>query len=147
MSLLIRSAVPSDATALAQIEVDSFTNPEWIAEDFLKYDCLVAQIDGQIAGFLVSREICPATADSALEREILNFAVKPGYRRSGVGTALLQQERNRAFATHFLEVRESNLVARDLYRKMGFTEIGTRRDYYQFPTETAIVMTMKCDNN
>ena len=142
MSLLIRPIVPADAPALAQIEAESFTNAEWLAKDFLRYDCLVAEIDGQIAGFLVSREICPATADSAPEREILNFAVASGYRRSGIGTALLQQERKRA-ATHFLEVRESNLVARDLYRKIGFTELSTRENYYQFPTEPAIVMIMK----
>ena len=81
--------------------------------------------------------------DGALpEREILNLAVAPNYRRSRVATALLKHELSRE-ATHFLEVRESNVAAVALYRKCGFVEVGRRAGYYEFPTETAIVMSMK----
>ncbi len=142
MSLVIRTAVSGDTSVLACIEADSFRNAEWAAKDFLNYDCIVAELNGQIVGFLVSRQICPPTAGSAAEREILNLAVAPGYRRAGVATALLKHERQNA-ATHFLEVRQSNLIARELYRKLGFTELGARPNYYQSPAETAIVMTLK----
>jgi [ribosomal protein S18]-alanine N-acetyltransferase len=46
-------------------------------------------------------------------------------------------------ATHYLEVRESNIGARKLYQRVGFTEVGRRPDYYTNPIETAIVMQMK----
>lgn len=43
--------------------------------------------------------------------------------------------------TMFLEVRESNSVARALYERQGFTEIGQRRGYYpaQAGREDAII--------
>ncbi len=40
----------------------------------------------------------------------------------------------------FLEVRESNIAARNLYKRLGFLEAGRRRDYYPAPPEDAIVM-------
>jgi ribosomal-protein-alanine N-acetyltransferase len=113
----------------------SFADPSWHAADFLRYDCTVAEIDGRIAGFVVSRSV-------HLEREILNLAVAPEWRRCGVAKALLEQQLARG-ATHFLEVRESNLAARALYHTLGFQEIGRRLGYYDRPAESAIVMRMK----
>jgi ribosomal-protein-alanine N-acetyltransferase len=132
----IRKADKSDLAALVEIERESFTDPSWPAETFLHYDCVVAEVAGQMAGFLVSRETFP------LEREILNLAVAQRFRRLGIATALLHHELYRK-ATLFLEVRESNLAARALYRKLGFVEVGTRPDYYRHPKERAIVMHMK----
>ena len=40
----------------------------------------------------------------------------------------------------YLEVRESNVAARELYRSAGFEEIGRCAEYYTEPAETAIVM-------
>ena len=40
----------------------------------------------------------------------------------------------------YLEVRESNQAARNLYKSMGFQEVNIRPEYYQFPLEAAIVM-------
>jgi ribosomal-protein-alanine N-acetyltransferase len=96
---------------------------------------VVAEMEGQIAGFLVSRSV-------HLEREILNFAVAPEWRRQGVAKALLEHQLARG-GTHFLEVRESNVVAQYLYRRFGFQEVGRRPGYYDLPAESAIVMRMK----
>jgi ribosomal protein S18 acetylase RimI-like enzyme len=43
-------------------------------------------------------------------------------------------------AVWFLEVRESNVVARNLYSRLGFEEVGRRPHYYQDTGETAVVM-------
>lgn len=103
---------------------------------------MVALLDGRIAGFLVARETFPGNGEALPEREILNLAVDAALRRLGVASALLKHEL--AFGgTHFLEVRESNAAARALYRKFGFVEVGTRRDYYDDPIEKAIVMRRK----
>lgn len=139
MTLLIRPATPAEAPVLAEIERESFGRPHWTIEDFRRYDCLVAESDGRIVGFLVSRQTLAAMDGQLSEREILNVAVLPIHRRLGVASALLNQEllRNSIF---FLEVRESNTSAQELYRRFGFAEVGRRRNYYQFPSETAIVM-------
>jgi ribosomal-protein-alanine acetyltransferase len=142
VSPFIREATAADLPALLRIEQESFSNPHWTAENFLKDECTVAEIDSQVAGLLVAREICPPSATAPPEREILNLAVASRFRRRGIATALLNHELRRT-AIYFLEVRESNLAAQELYRKFGFVEIARRPNYYQSPVERAIVMKMK----
>lgn len=142
MTPAIRTATREDLPALLQIEADSFAAPRWTARDFLADECIVAEIEGQVAGVLVAREIFRGGERTPPEREILNVAVAPRFRRMGVATALLQHELGKP-AIHYLEVRESNMAARELYRKFGFVEIGRRSNYYQAPPERAIVMKMK----
>ena len=60
--------------------------------------------------------------------------------RSGIGTELLRFELARWAGAHFLEVRESNTPARELYRRLGFEIVGSRPGYYDNPPETGIVM-------
>ncbi|HTU44741.1 MAG TPA: ribosomal protein S18-alanine N-acetyltransferase [Bryobacteraceae bacterium] len=141
MTPVVRKAKPGDLPAVLEIERETFTEP-WAAKDFETDDCLVAEMDGHIVGFLVSRQTFPAAVGERAEREILNVAVRLGYRRKGIATALLNQELSRR-AIFFLEVRKSNLAARKLYAKLGFVEVGRRAEYYDFPVETAIVMQMK----
>lgn len=79
------------------------------------------------------------------EGYISNVAVAPEYRRMGIADALISELLRRAnelelsFVT--LEVRESNAPARALYEKNGFSDVGLRKNYYNFPTENAILMT------
>jgi ribosomal protein S18 acetylase RimI-like enzyme len=139
---LIRRATPADAALLVEIEQQSFSNPNWDLDSFFRYTCVVAEVYGTVAAFLVSHETFPALHGGRPEREILNLAVAPNYRGMGVATALLKHELS-LDATHFLEVRESNLAAQALYRKCGFVEAGRRLGYYEFPPEAAIVMRLK----
>jgi ribosomal-protein-alanine N-acetyltransferase len=108
----------------------------------LRYDCTVAEVLGEIGGFLVSRQIFKGSSTEPPEREILNLAVDPRYRRRGIAMMLIQLEFSKK-ALFLLEVRESNLAARALYARVGFVEISRRPEYYNNPTETAIVMRMK----
>ncbi len=137
----IRLATAEDIPALLEIEQESFSNPNWNANDFLRGECIVANLDGLIVGFLVSRQTFAGNAAALPEREILNVAVARQFRRMKIATALLSHELSRK-ATHFLEVRESNQAAQALYRKFGFVEIGQRMNYYERPIESAIVMKM-----
>jgi len=77
------------------------------------------------------------------EVHILNLAVHPDARRGGTGRALVQRVLDDA-ATHraasvSLEVGHRNEAASALYRSMGFTEIGLRRNYYG-QGEDAVIM-------
>lgn len=143
MSLTIRPARKGDEELLHEIERECFPQNPWQIRQMLEDHCIVAEWDGRVAGFLVARQVFPSAHGEPAEREILNVAVSPQFRRLGIATALLRHEIDSQKAHQFLEVRESNAAARALYRKLGFQELGRRPNYYQHPSETAIVMQMK----
>ncbi|UCE43138.1 MAG: ribosomal protein S18-alanine N-acetyltransferase [Candidatus Aminicenantes bacterium] len=78
------------------------------------------------------------------EVQISNIAISPDYRQLGVGEGVLRnillEMRHKRAEFVFLEVRPSNLAARRLYEKLGFTILGLRKGYYRNPSEDAIVM-------
>jgi ribosomal-protein-alanine N-acetyltransferase len=92
-----------------------------------------------IAGYIVARE-------TAGELHINNFAVRPEFRRHGIGATLLNlvldEARRREATAAFLEVRSTNEVAQALYEKSGFRAIARRANYYSEPQEDAVVMSM-----
>ena len=76
-----------------------------------------------------------------------NIAVRPEARRLGIGSALLEAFHDygkaRGLAFLLLEVRPSNQGAVTLYRKMGYKEVGRRKNYYLDPKEDAIIMKLE----
>jgi polysaccharide biosynthesis protein PslH len=132
--VLIRPAQEQDLAEIAEIQHSAPESSQWQAQDYLAFDCQIAFMNDHIAGFLVSRSV----ADK--EREILNIAIHPDFRRLHVATELLRAELSRWPGAHFLEVRESNAAARRLYEGLGFQAIGERPAYYDNPSETGIVM-------
>ncbi|MFQ5408579.1 MAG: ribosomal protein S18-alanine N-acetyltransferase [Anaerolineales bacterium] len=81
------------------------------------------------------------------EAHISTIAVRPAYRRRGIGAALLQvmlrDAARRGAVEATLEVRMSNDHAQGLYRKYGFEPVGARRAYYRDNGEDALLMTAK----
>ena len=138
----IRRSIPDDATAIAEIEQNIFGDP-WSRKDIFSYICsetgmcYTALIDGEVVGYIIGRKIIP-------EGEIYRVAVREDKRQRGIGYRLLsyamKTERGEGVETVFLEVREKNIPARSLYRAYGFREISVRKNYYQNPTENAVVM-------
>ncbi|MBV8864611.1 MAG: GNAT family N-acetyltransferase, partial [Acidobacteriaceae bacterium] len=92
----------------------------------------MAEVAGQVAGFLVVRQTFSGNKTSRAECEILNVAVAQPFRRSRIATLLLRNELASG-CIYFLEVRESNVAAQTLYRKLGFREISRRERYYGNP--------------
>jgi [ribosomal protein S18]-alanine N-acetyltransferase len=78
------------------------------------------------------------------EAHIATIAAHPGWRGCGLGLwlmlALLDQAIRRGAALSTLEVRVGNTPARRLYEKLGFEEVGERRNYYR-DGEDALIMT------
>lgn len=140
--LTVRQMEEADLGSVARIEASIFSKP-WSEEGFrdsLKLPntvYLVAEQDGSIAGYIGM--LCVLD-----EGEITNVAVAEGFRRQGIGerllSSLLQAGRKEGVDSFTLEVRESNSSARKLYRKLGFQEEGIRRNFYEKPTEDAILM-------
>lgn len=132
MSSKIRSLVKADLDRVATI-ANQFQNNSWSKDTFA--DCLKANYLGWVVtdeqeviqGFLVI--LC-----NAQECQILNIGVAPEQQRCGYGRQLLEHLFN-FLKTHpvkqiLLEVRESNQAARSLYEKMGFQQVGLRKNYY-----------------
>ena len=138
----IRRAIPDDAGTIADMEISIFGDP-WSRKDIFSYICsetgmcYTALIDGEVVGYIIGRKIIP-------EGEIYRVAVREDKRQRGIGYRLLsyamKTERGAGVETVFLEVREKNIPARSLYRAYGFREISVRKNYYQNPTENAVVM-------
>jgi polysaccharide biosynthesis protein PslH len=131
----IREATEDDLEAIAAIQSSSPEASQWTPVSYLEHDCRVAVSHGRVVGFLVAR----ATAKE--DREILNIAVEPALRRAGIGRILMETVlvEGRGM-TWFLEVRESNEAAINLYKTLGFSAAGRRESYYHEPLEAAIVM-------
>ena len=141
----VRRAEPEDIPAMLQIARQSVTAARWSADAYRqmfsseaepKRLALVVEEDGQVAGFIIGRQV-------ATEWELENIAVQGPARRRGLGTRLLgeflNQIRGKGAREIFLEVRESNRAACMLYGKWAFTETGRRKQYYQDPAEDALI--------
>jgi [ribosomal protein S18]-alanine N-acetyltransferase len=78
------------------------------------------------------------------EAHITLLGIHPEYRQKGLGKSLLLALLARACAIKMaratLEVRTSNQIAIDMYVRLGFKTAGTRKKYYQNPTEDGLVM-------
>ena len=125
--------------AVAEIERACFSSPwdESALEAELSNPCshLYVALDGdKAAGYAAVYCVCG-------EADIARVAVLPEYRRQGIATKLLLKsfEENGAGCA-FLDVRESNAAAINLYEALGFQRIGVRNNYYSEPTENAILM-------
>jgi ribosomal-protein-alanine N-acetyltransferase len=130
----IRPAAPPDLPEIAAIQAASPEAASWPAAAYLQYDLRVAVLENRVAGYLAARSV------AADEFEILDLAVAPEFRRLGVGQALMGSFLASLHGTVFLEVRRSNLTAREFYKSLGFQELTVREQYYSLPPEAAIVM-------
>ena len=147
MAIHIRDATARDLPRIIEIERLAFPAP-WTLASFereltLPFSRIMLAIlengKGATAGFLCRWLI-------ADECHILNIAVHPQSRRLGIGSVLMTESINEAKSTGTnvvtLEVRRSNLAARQLYRKFEFEERRLRRHYYG-PGEDAIIMELR----
>lgn len=143
----LRYVTEDDLPRVGTLERECFSLP-W-SEASLAYAMrephtrmLAATEDGTVIGYAVGCILFE-------EMEIMNLAVDAGFRRRGVGAALLSAllaEGERAGCTRaLLEVRESNTAARTLYSRFGFTAYGRRAGYYRLPMEDAILMERRKD--
>jgi len=142
ISVHIRWMIRRDMPEVLDIESRSFEFP-WSEEDFIRClrqrNCIgmVAEYDERVVGFMIYEL-------HKNRLHILNFAVRPEFRRRGVAMAMVrkligklsQQRRNRIL----LEIRETNLGAQLFFRDCGFRAISVLRDFYEDTIEDAYLM-------
>ena len=132
----VRPMHEDDLAEVIAIEEAAYAFP-WTAGIFrdclrVGYSCWVLDVEARVAGYGI-------LSVAAGESHLLNLCIEPDFRRRGFGRQLLAHLTDVARAhradSMFLEVRPSNGAALDLYRSMGFNEVGMRRAYY--PAEKA----------
>ncbi len=140
MPATIRPAALADLQRILDIERQSSSAAHWTAQQYNsrieRGNVLVAEAAGQICGFLCAPPVVG-------EWELENVVVAAAFQRRGIASelisALINRAKSSAVSVIHLEVRESNLSARGLYRKHGFLEVGRRPRYYANPEEDAIL--------
>lgn len=144
-SMFLRRATPADIPQMLELAQQADTAAHWaereydalFAPDAPKRIALVAAEDEDAHAFLIAR--CELD-----EWEIENVVVAANQRRRGIASQLiaeLMRLAGQARATSvLLEVRESNLAARRLYEKLGFTQFARRPQYYRDPPEDALLL-------
>jgi ribosomal-protein-alanine N-acetyltransferase len=127
----LRPLAVADLDRVMAIEQRAYAFPwtQSIFRDCLRvgYCCWCYENNGDILGYGVM-------SVAAGESHILNLTVSPESQRQGVGTKLLKHFLQLACRHNadivMLEVRPSNRPAIRLYEKLGFNEVGVRRNYY-----------------
>lgn len=144
--LFVRAARFEDGPQVHDIMMAAFENSPreiWsaadVAEAFQTGDGAVVEKAGVLIGYCLVRKVLD-------EAEILSIAIMPGQRGQGAGSILLADTlvrlRNKKVLNVYLEVRENNKHAKNLYLKNGFVSIGKREGYYTLqnaPIENAIM--------
>ena len=79
------------------------------------------------------------------EGYVTNIGVLPEFRRRGIGAKIVNQlinfSKEKTLSFLSLEVRVSNMAAINLYKSLGFEEVGKRKNFYRLPNEDALIMT------
>lgn len=141
-NLIIRSMTKDDIDDVYRVEEDCFSDP-WSKEairqelknNLARY--IIAEIDGKVVGYVGVWFVLD-------EGHITNVAVHSDYRGKKIGDKLIKElvelckENNMSAIT--LEVRVSNIVAQNLYKKYGFKIGGIRKEYYSDNKEDAMIM-------
>lgn len=138
----IEQMTAAHVAQIAEIEKLCFNDP-WsensVASELdnkLSY-WLVAMEGDKVAGYVGSQTVLDWT-------DMMNIAVHPDYRRQGIAEALVSELQS-ALKDHgsrclTLEVRASNAPAIALYEKLGFSQVGLRKNYYRNPKEDALIL-------
>ena len=138
----IRLMTADHASQVAQLEKLCFRDP-W-SENSVSSELnnplslwLVAVEGDKVAGYVGSQSVMG-------ESDMMNVAVHPDFRRQGIGERLIldliDQLNQRGNHSLTLEVRASNVSAIALYRKLGFEQVGLRKNYYRNPKEDALIL-------
>ncbi len=132
-----------DLNEVLKIDSEIFPFDGWSAQAFrssiLAGDSWIIKLGSEILGYAIFTHVVG-------ESELLHIGIHPNHRQEGLASLLMSfmLERTLRIGTFnwFLEVRESNIAAQNLYIKFGYRRVGRRKGYYKTATgrEDALVM-------
>lgn len=150
--ITLRKAKEDDLSEIHMIESKIYPEP-WTFNFFriiyhMNTDLFLVAIDEEeVIGYTVGEIETSSIARRASKQvgHVLNIAVKVDYQGIGVGTMLLDELEKRfkesGAVFSYLEVRESNTNAQDIYRNRGYEYVRTAENYYG--NEDGLIMTKK----
>lgn len=138
--IFVTKAIRDDLSEILNLDFDNFSN-NFDEKFYLNYieqeKILLAKEKDKTVGYILFEYIIN-------EAEIYKMAVSKKYRKLGIGSLIMEKFLNfmseKAVDKIFLEVRESNFAAINLYRKFGFVNVRTIIDYYRDPKENGFMM-------
>ena len=150
---MLRGAVEDDLPVIHSIESKLYPKP-WTFNFFrimfhMNQDLFIVAVNGdELIGYTVGElEKRGKVSSPKLAGHIMNIAVKPQYQGKGIGTLLLDEVENRFIGKGadiaYLEVRESNMRAQQVYKHRGYEYVRTVEGYYG--DEDGYIMTKKLD--
>ena len=141
-NIVIEEMKEEDIDGVFEVEKNCFED-YWSKDSFKKElnnnlaKYLVAKVDEKIAGYVGIWFVVD-------EGHITNVAVHENFRGKKIGDKLIKRLievcKDNNIVSMTLEVRASNVVAQNLYRKYGFKMAGIRKEYYSNNKEDAIIM-------
>ena len=145
--MIITKMTDAHVSQVAQLEKLCFSDP-W-SENSVAYELtnplslwLVCVEDDRVAGYVGSQTVMD-------ESDMMNIAVHPDFRRRGMAEqlveALVGELKHKGSHCLTLEVRASNTPAIALYEKLGFQQVGLRKNYYRNPREDALILRKEWD--
>ena len=142
MEVIIKPLTEEYVDQVCVLEEEAFSMP-WHKESFLE---MIANENACYLVALVGEEVVASCGLRNIvgEGEITNVVTKSTMRGKGVGRQILLrllEEGSKMGAEAFtLEVRVSNAPAIHLYESLGFVSEGVRKNFYEEPTEDALIM-------
>lgn len=137
MKIAVEDASIQYLDRLYEIEMECFKNEAFtkqqIAQLITAYNSLglVAKENNTLVGFIIAMVNIER---KSLAGHILTIDVSPVHRRKGIAQKLLQEIENifseKGVKKCYLEVREDNIAALNLYRKLGYNKSAKLRKYY-----------------
>ena len=138
--ILYRYAENKDVFDILSLDNENFSNnfEEAFYLEYIKNQrVIVAEKEENVIGYVIFNQILD-------EAEIYKIVVLKELRKKQIAFKiiefLIKELKLRDVSKVFLEVRESNIPARNLYKKCGFVEIRKIVDYYNNPKENGIMM-------
>jgi ribosomal protein S18 acetylase RimI-like enzyme len=137
-TIIVREGTERDFAQVGRIQRECAEAAQWPLGDYSMFALLVAELEGQVAGFCWWRQ------SSSEEAELLNLGILAGARRRGLATALLRELTRKARGEIFLEVAENNPGAISLYLREGWVRIGSRPHYYPQGINAIVMKKSSC---
>ena len=141
--MIITKMTEKHVAQVAELEKICFGSAAWSEKSIASelenpLSLWLVALDGDaVTGYVGSQTVID-------ESDMMNVAVHLDYRRRGIAERLVTSlvGELKAVGSHCLtlEVRASNVPAIDLYEKLGFVQVGLRKNYYHNPKEDALIL-------
>ncbi len=138
--MTVRKMTIEDISGAVAVDEAAFSKP-WSEKSFIE------EIEKDYSYYFVSEENNQITGYAGIwciyeTAELIRIAVTPKFQGRGIAKSLMEKILSTAkecgCERMMLEVRKSNISARGLYEKFGFSQISIRRGYYD--GEDAVIM-------